>query len=69
MNSRQNRWKQINLLLSGICEYIQFSSSQTLENYYDQYFYSTVVANPKLENLRNHLHKEKFLRNRFSEVL
>ena len=62
MNSRQNRWKQLNLLLSGICEYIQFRKSQSLENYYDQYFYSTVVANPKLENLRNHLHKEKFFK-------
>ena len=29
-----------------------------MENYYVQYFYSTVVANPKLENLRNYVHKE-----------
>ena len=29
-----------------------------MENYYVQYFYLTVVANAKLENLRNYLHKE-----------
>ena len=29
-----------------------------MEKYYVQYFYSTVVANPKLENLTNYLHKE-----------
>ena len=62
MNSPQNQWKQLNLLLSGICGYIPFRWSQTVENYYDQYFYSTVVANPKLENLRNFLQKENFFK-------